>query len=720
MGSDSIASFPEPSHKVDHGESKEDGAGLIEWLKDISLEDLEAFEIPPIIPGVNDIMLDEVINEVDGQAKKSHVRASRGLRGAAEIASAASAALANINKQMRMKEGMESMIYSRECFTGAVLIPRDVEYFEARKTKALVLAIAQAEAEATARIKWTPLIPVDGVDPAIGVARMEAIAHMVQQADFLSRTLLQKKGHNHVGQVVNHEAFKMKMPVTKKKLSIPSGSSSGDAAPQLKVLITSEGSGGGSSQLKRSLTSGALPVKGKKAKSALDGLTRVGKQDLFAKIDPERRMIAQNAVRTLLIEDENGAGDVVSLPLETIDDEIIIPLPCPYDDNLSPLSRSSDCQPQNASSGFRIDLTTEATTIFPSSRGGTRTRRGVEKSLPVVCCCGCGLMTDSVQPCPHCSNHANGPIRAECLTNYRTCRACPNTKFAGLVPKFIFNEEGTGEKRATVASADISDAHRLLEPSKEDQAKFSKLVLSSLPMPLRGLTKSQCIALMHSYGSAEEKAANPVSSTTLLEETLDDSEFEISTHVKLKDLRTLRYLTTSSQSVLSWWLCDAVVNDYMALINTKALELGCKAHCFNSFFLPTYRDSGHKHVKRWGISFCKQHRVKSIFEMERLVVPLNLNNEHWTFILVDMRRKAILYCDSIVGFRLDQANESMQLIHRSFLLLFESHLPFHLHMIRSSPLSPLAYLTLTGISRWKPLTAQSCRLKKSQVRQTGR
>jgi len=57
MGSDSIASFPEPSHKVDHGESKEDGAGLIEWLKDISLEDLEAFEIPPIILGVNDIML---------------------------------------------------------------------------------------------------------------------------------------------------------------------------------------------------------------------------------------------------------------------------------------------------------------------------------------------------------------------------------------------------------------------------------------------------------------------------------------------------------------------------------------------------------------------------------------------------------------------------------------------------------------------------------------
>jgi len=347
---------------------------------------------------------------------------------------------------------------------------------------------------------------------------------------------------------------------------------------------------------------------------------------------------------------------------------IVFPLPSAHDE--APLSRSSDCQPQSTLSCFSIDLTTEATTILPSSRAGARTRRVVEKSLPVLCCCGCGLMTDSVQPCPHCSNHANGPIRSECLTNYRTCRACPNTKFAGLVPKYLFNGEDTEQGKETVAPADVSDAHRLLELSKEDQVKFSNLVLSSLPLPLRGLTKSQCIALMHSYGSAEEKAANPVSSTTLLEETLDDCEFEISTHVKLKDLRTLRYLTTSSQSVLSWWLSDAVVNDYIALINTKALELGFKAHCFNSFFLPTYRDSGHKHVKRWGISLCKQHKVKSIFEMQRLVVPLNLNNEHWTFILVDMRQKAIVYCDSIAGFRVDQANESMQLIHRSFLVLF--------------------------------------------------
>jgi hypothetical protein len=36
------------------------GAGLIEWLKTISLKELETLVVPPMIPGVNDPMVDEV------------------------------------------------------------------------------------------------------------------------------------------------------------------------------------------------------------------------------------------------------------------------------------------------------------------------------------------------------------------------------------------------------------------------------------------------------------------------------------------------------------------------------------------------------------------------------------------------------------------------------------------------------------------------------------
>ena len=79
-------------------------------------------------------MNDDVVDEVDGKVKKSkgpsplspisfspspltpfllaQVRASRGVRGAAEIAAAAKGALDNINKQMRMKEGADKEFYS--------------------------------------------------------------------------------------------------------------------------------------------------------------------------------------------------------------------------------------------------------------------------------------------------------------------------------------------------------------------------------------------------------------------------------------------------------------------------------------------------------------------------------------------------------------------------------------------------------------------------------
>ena len=101
---------------VDEESAEEEGAGLIEWLKGISLDDLEAVEVPAIIPGINDFINDDVVNEVDGKVKKSKVKASRGVRGAAKIAAAAKGALDNINKQMRMKEGADKESYSRECF----------------------------------------------------------------------------------------------------------------------------------------------------------------------------------------------------------------------------------------------------------------------------------------------------------------------------------------------------------------------------------------------------------------------------------------------------------------------------------------------------------------------------------------------------------------------------------------------------------------------------
>jgi len=645
--------------RVDEGGSKEDdGAGLIQWLKGISLEELEALDVPAIIPGVNDVMLDEVISEVDGRTKKSKMRASRGLRGAAEIASAASGALENIGKQMRMKEGAENEVYSRECFTGCVLIPRDVEFFEARKTTAQVLRLGQDIAHEVASVKWTPLIRVEGVDPAIGVARIAAIAAMVKQAEFLSKTLLQKKGHNLVGQVVNHENFSLKMPRLKVKKN---GTASEAAATHPEVQTSSGGGGAGASNLKRP-SSTSVP-KSKRAK-ALDSsvLVRVSKQDLFTKIAPERRLAAEAAVLHIL-HDEQRINDVEcsgSAVAATIDDDVVL-FPNRMEADASLSDPHGPKSKESSPPGFRIDMTTEPATIVQLDKSVRRRVTKSAQSAPaeVLCCCGCGLMTDSVQPCPRCSNIANGPMRGECSRNYRTCHSCPNTKFGGSLPKFIYDAD-----EAVCSNADISAAHRLLEPSKGDVAKFEQLVLSSLPTPMHGLSKNQCIALMDSYGSDAEKRFNRVSSSTLLEQTLEDSEVTITDNVKLRDLRTLRYLKTSTQACLSWWINDVVVNDVMELINAKLIEGKYKVHCFNSFLLSRFRDIGYQDVKKWSVSVCKRHKVKSIFEFERIIMPVNLDNLHWAFIVADIRHKTIVYCDSMSGFKEGEAKEWMQLVHR--------------------------------------------------------
>ena len=109
----------------------------------------------------------------------------------------------------------------------------------------------------------------------------------------------------------------------------------------------------------------------------------------------------------------------------------------------------------------------------------------------------------------------------------------------------------------------------------------------------------------------------------------------------------MRFLFTDNQDILSWWLNDAIVKDYMQLINFKAMENGIKAHCYNSVFTSTFENQGYRGVKKWSEQFCKNHKVKSLFGMERLIFPINVNNNHWAFMAVFLRKRNIVYYDSL-------------------------------------------------------------------------
>jgi sentrin-specific protease 1 len=104
-------------------------------------------------------------------------------------------------------------------------------------------------------------------------------------------------------------------------------------------------------------------------------------------------------------------------------------------------------------------------------------------------------------------------------------------------------------------------------------------------------------------------------------------------------MRCLRPLT---------WLNDEVINLYMELLrvrnNRKPDSLKC--HFFNSFFYTKMLQGGYqyKNVRRWS----KRAKIK-VIEMDRVFVPINVNNSHWVLAVINFSEKRFEYHDSLYG-----------------------------------------------------------------------
>jgi sentrin-specific protease 1 len=100
------------------------------------------------------------------------------------------------------------------------------------------------------------------------------------------------------------------------------------------------------------------------------------------------------------------------------------------------------------------------------------------------------------------------------------------------------------------------------------------------------------------------------------------------------------------------WLNDEVVNFYMAMLQERDARL-CSAskgtrlpsHYFNSFFMTKLLENGqynYGQVKRWSKKF-------DVFALDRVFIPINLNNTHWVMAVVYVQKKEIHYYDSMSG-----------------------------------------------------------------------
>jgi len=105
----------------------------------------------------------------------------------------------------------------------------------------------------------------------------------------------------------------------------------------------------------------------------------------------------------------------------------------------------------------------------------------------------------------------------------------------------------------------------------------------------------------------------------------------------------------------STWLNDEAINFYMCLLmdrDEKRYEQqnNCtkkrkSSHYFNSFFLVKLimnEKYTYSNVKRWTKKF-------DVFQKDKIFIPVNINNSHWTMIVVFVQKKEIHYYDSMSG-----------------------------------------------------------------------
>ncbi|XBW38373.1 hypothetical protein QEN19_003960 [Hanseniaspora menglaensis] len=86
------------------------------------------------------------------------------------------------------------------------------------------------------------------------------------------------------------------------------------------------------------------------------------------------------------------------------------------------------------------------------------------------------------------------------------------------------------------------------------------------------------------------------------------------------------------------WLNSNVIEYFL-----KTLEMEDeKLVAFSPFFITKLSSDGYNSVKRW-----MKMKKRSIMNIEKMFVPINLNQNHWVCAMVDFKNKRILYLDSM-------------------------------------------------------------------------
>ena len=103
-----------------------------------------------------------------------------------------------------------------------------------------------------------------------------------------------------------------------------------------------------------------------------------------------------------------------------------------------------------------------------------------------------------------------------------------------------------------------------------------------------------------------------------------------------------------------------LLNSHKKPLPTKPLP---KIHTFNTFFYSLLSVRGYAGVRRW----TKKAKV-NLFELDRVVIPINKGGFHWILVIVNVSQKRVEYYDSMG--REGESNENRPVLQnvRNFMV----------------------------------------------------
>ena len=220
----------------------------------------------------------------------------------------------------------------------------------------------------------------------------------------------------------------------------------------------------------------------------------------------------------------------------------------------------------------------------------------------------------------------------------------------------IFRQIIQIDKQMDAANIPTVQAERL----KAEILSKQKLIeerLDLLKNPVREELEKMLIGVTIRQGNADNKFIELVNVDDLLKvhkifnDRVRSQDEEVVKHDHILENLSYRNLRTLKPAT---WLNDEVINAFLRLVDAELESSYERRRVVNTFF---FDEVVKKQAPRNKVMRMLAKKKIDVKKIDELILPINIKNSHWTFVVLDLMRSKIFYCDSLQGSSIGFARE---------------------------------------------------------------